>query len=270
MRIAISNIAWDVVEDEAVAAVLRRHGIDAIDLAPSKYFADFQSAAAADMLRVRGWWADRGIELTGMQSLLYGTQGLNLFGQAEVQAAMLRHLEAVCRIGQGLGATRLVFGSPKNRDRSGLDDGQAMHEAVSFFRKLGDVAARHGVLVCLEPNPPRYGANFMTTGAETAVVVRAVDHPAIKLQFDTGAFAITGEDPGGFLEKHAALVGHIHASEPGLLPLGDGDCDHARMAAAARSYLPQHPVTIEMLATADEPHATAIERAVQAAVRYYR
>ena len=68
----------------------------------------------------RAWWAERGIEITGMQALLFGTSGLNVFGPSEVQDAMLAHLAAVCRIGAGLGAVRVVFGSPKNRDRSGL------------------------------------------------------------------------------------------------------------------------------------------------------
>ena len=68
-----------------------------------------------------------------MQSLLFGTSGLNLFGTSEVQQAMLRHLTAICRIGAGLGATRLVFGSPKNRDRTGLTDKAALEIAVPFF-----------------------------------------------------------------------------------------------------------------------------------------
>jgi sugar phosphate isomerase/epimerase len=101
-----------------------------------------------------------------MQALLFGTRGLNLFGDAATRNAMLVHLDAVCRIGAGLGATRLVFGSPKNRDRTGLSDAQAETLAIDFFRRLGDIAGNHRVQVCLEPNPPCYGANFMITSAE--------------------------------------------------------------------------------------------------------
>ena len=122
MRLAISNIAWDVAEDESIAQLLRRYGIDAVDVAPGKYFPDPGNASDEDIMRVRAWWAERGIEITGMQALLFGTSGLNVFGPKEVQEAMLAHLAAVCRIGAGLGAVRVVFGSPKNRDRSGLTD----------------------------------------------------------------------------------------------------------------------------------------------------
>lgn len=270
MRIGISNIAWDASEDAEVAELLQRHAIDAIDVAPTKYFAAPADASESEVQAVRQWWSERGIEITGMQSLLFGTQGLNVFGPTEVQAAMLAHLHSVCRVGAALGATRLVFGSPRNRDRSGLIDAQAEIIAVDFFRRLGDIAAQAGVLVCLEPNPEQYGANFMTTAAETARVVRHVAHPAIAMQFDTGALAMSREIAGAVLREHAVLVGHVHLSEPELLPLGDGVTDHAGVAAALGQALPSQVLTIEMLATAQESHLSSIERALACAVRHYR
>lgn len=270
MRLAISNIAWEVPDDEDLVRLLKQYGVDAIDVAPGKYFPRPEQATSEEIARVRAWWAGHGIELTGMQALLFGTTGLNLFGDAQSRAAMLAHLAAVCRIGGGLGATRLVFGSPKNRDRSGLDDEQTMRIATEFFRQLGDVARDAGVIVCLEPNPTCYGANFMTTAAETAAVVRAVAHPAIRMQFDTGALAINGEDPEQVLRDCADLIGHVHASEPNLVPLGDGATDHRAMRAALEKHLPDHVVSIEIVATKDEPRLVAVERALGKAAVYYQ
>lgn len=270
MRLAISNIAWDTTEDARVASLLARFGVDAIDIAPGKYFPDPARATDHDIDHVGRWWADRGIALTGMQALLFGTTGLNLFGASERQEAMLAHLRAVCRIGARLGATRLVFGSPKNRDRTGWRDADAFDHAVGFFRRLGAVAREHGVLVCLEPNPARYGCNFMTTSAETVEVVDAVGHASIRMQFDTGALTINQESPEDLLLRSAGLIGHVHASEPDLLPLGEGGTDHRRMHAALRRHLPDHVVSIEMLAARDEPHLQAIERALTCALACYR
>ncbi|NTV10590.1 MAG: sugar phosphate isomerase/epimerase [Zoogloea sp.] len=270
MRLAISNIAWDRPEDEAVAGLLTRHGVDAIDIAPGKYFPDPAAATDAEIAAAKAWWGDRGIEITGMQALLFGTAGLNVFGSAEVQDRLLAHLAGVCRIGGGLGARRLVFGSPRNRDRQGLTDEETLEIAVPFFRRLGDIALSSGVIVCLEPNPTRYGANFMTTSEETACVVEEVAHPAIRMQFDTGAVAINGEDPSAVLRRCSALIGHVHASEPDLVVLGDGGTDHAAAAGALAAYLPQQVVSIEMVATREEPHLQAIERALAVAGRHYR
>jgi D-psicose/D-tagatose/L-ribulose 3-epimerase len=270
MRLAISNIAWDVADDEQIASLLRRYDIDAIDIAPSKYFPEPAYATEQDMLRVRSWWATRGIEITGMQALLFGTAGLNVFGTAEIQQALLDHLAAVCRIGAGIAATRLVFGSPKNRDRSGLDDKQVIDIAIPFFRRLGDIAQSFGVIICLEPNPACYGANFMTNSTETAQIVELIGHEAIKMQLDIGALAINDEDVEAVLVAHARLIGHVHASEPELLPLGDGGAPHNVASAALRHYLPDHIVSIEMVATRNEPHLVSIERALKVAVNNYR
>ena len=270
MRLSISNIAWDVAEDEQVSLLLARAGIDAIDIAPGKYFPDPAKARDTDIASVRRWWADKGIEIIGMQALLFGTTGLNVFGSRDVQQTLLDHLSAVCRIGAELGATRLVFGSPKNRDRSGLSDQETLHTAVTFFRQLGDVAQQYNVIFCLEPNPPCYGANFMTTSAETADIVASVDHPAIKMQLDTGALTINGEDVELVLASSAQLIGHIHASEPDLMPLGDRETDHRAIHEALQRYLPHHIVAIEMVATKNEQHWTSIERALATAIENYR
>ena len=53
MRLAISNIAWDPVEDEAIAKLLRRFGVDAIDVAPGKYFPEPAKATEEDIARVK-------------------------------------------------------------------------------------------------------------------------------------------------------------------------------------------------------------------------
>ncbi|MGC8000720.1 sugar phosphate isomerase/epimerase, partial [Salmonella enterica] len=71
-----------------------------------------------------------------MQSLLFGTTGLNLFSDED--GVMLTRLAGVCRTGRLLGARALTFGSPKNRDRSGLDDEAVRRVATDFFRRLGD------------------------------------------------------------------------------------------------------------------------------------
>lgn len=270
MRLAISNIAWDTAEDEAIITLLQRFGVDAIDIAPGKYFPEPANATDEDIARVKNWWLERGIEITGMQALLFGTTGFNVFGPPESQVAMLQHLTAVCRIGAGLGARRIVFGSPKNRDRSGLTDQETMDVAISFFRRLGDIAQSYGVLICLEPNPPCYGSNFMTTSAETAMVVKLIGHAAVRMQLDTGALTVNSEDPVTVLQDCAPLIGHVHASEPDLLPLGDGGADHAKVVAALKQYLPHHVVSIEMLATKNEPHEVSIERALTVAIQHYR
>lgn len=270
MRLSISNIAWDPAEDTEIAKLLKNYHINAIDIAPSKYFSNFFTTGKSEIVAIKNYWLDHGIELVGMQSLLFGTQGLNIFGSPSVQAALLKHLAAVCRISAILGISRLVFGSPKNRDRTGLGDEEALTQAIDFFRRLGNIALHEGVVFCLEPNPICYGSNFMTSSCETAQVVMHVNHPAIRMQLDTGALLINDESIDSLLNKHAHLIAHIHVSEPGLVPLGDLTTNHSVLFHALKKHLPNHIASIEMLATKNEPHTVSIERALIHAITHYR
>jgi sugar phosphate isomerase/epimerase len=270
MRISISNIAWDAQDDAEVARLLHRYSVNAIDVAPTKYFSDPLNAKAAEIALVKDWWNVRGIEITGMQSLLFGTSGLNIFASSQSRSRMLQHLDCIFRIGAGLGANRLVFGSPKNRDRSGISDEDVCSIATSFFRKVGDIAEKYGITLCLEPNPACYGANYMLNHSETALVVQEINHSSIKMQFDSGALTIAGEDPSTVLGQYSDLIGHVHVSEPSLLPLGDGNTNHSAIRDALLKSLPDSVVCIEMLSFQTEPSIVSIERALHFATNVYR
>jgi D-psicose/D-tagatose/L-ribulose 3-epimerase len=266
VRLSFSNIAWELDEEDAVAGLLASRGLTLVDVAPGKYFPEPAAVTEADLAAVRKLWADRGFAIEGMQALLFGTTGLNLFSDPD--DVMFDRLVAVCRIGGGLGAKALTFGSPRQRDRTGLDDAAALAIASDFFGRLGDVAANHGVVVCLEPNPEVYGCNFMTTTKAAADVVAAIGHPAVRLQLDVGAIALNGESATQAVSDYAPLIGHVHASEPKLVVLGDAGAPHAEAAAALRRHRPELAVTIEM-GPAPEPHVAAVGRALDVAMGTY-
>ncbi|MDD4156732.1 MAG: sugar phosphate isomerase/epimerase [Candidatus Cloacimonetes bacterium] len=263
MRVSFSNIAWDVDEDYLIADMLRNYGVKAIDIAPGKYFPVPSKASSKDIASVKAIWLNYGIEIVGMQALLFGNQGFNIFGDDKTQLAMLNHLDAVCRIANRLGLNRLVFGSPKNRDCSGLSDEATIDIAKNFFTKLGDIALKYKVIFCLEPNPVAYGANFMTNGNDTYKIVKAINHPSIKMQLDTGAILMNKESIYEIISLAYSEIGHIHISEPLLEVVGNsGKLVHKEFATAIKQKFSNPLITIEMKATKNEPHHSSIERAL--------
>jgi len=269
MRVSISNIAWDARHDASMASLLAEHSVDAIDVALSRYFADPAQASPAEVARVRSFWLSHGIEIVALQSLLFGVTGANLFGDDSAQRALLDRLTAAAGVAADLGAGPLVFGSPRNRDAAGWDSGRATAHAVDFFRRVGDKMAACAVVLCLEPAAKSYGCNFMTSTHEAAAVVRATDHPAIRLQLDTGAVTLNHESMDDVLSAHGLLIGHIHASEPGLAVLGEGGTDHARIGASIAAAFPRRTVTIEMLTPADQTPEHAATAALRIARKCY-
>lgn len=215
--LSISNIAWNIESDDEVAEILGAMGITYIDIAPSKYFRNFFEVKFEDVEGLRKKWESRGIQIYGMQSLLYGCQHLNLFSGHSDREQMLSHLRRVCEISSMLGAKYLTFGSPKNRLIEDQQEEEVQDIALDFFFKLGQVAKENGVMVCIEPNPEAYGANFLTTTGEAYQFVKRLDHSNIKLQFDTGTAILN--DEGVINEFSIFYLGHVHASTPFLLPI---------------------------------------------------
>jgi sugar phosphate isomerase/epimerase len=228
MRLAISNIAWPRGEDEVVAAALVRHGVTAIEVAPTKLWPDLLAITDAEVNSVRRFWADRGIAIIAAQSLLFGRPDLLLFDSGEVRARAFNYLAHVVRICARLGAAALVFGSPKNRRVERTPPEIARDIAIDFFGQLGEVAEAAGTTVVLEANPPQYGADFIVRAAEAIALVRAVNHPGFRLHLDTACMHLAGDEIRQTLDDGFAYLGHFHVSEPNLgFPGSSSRVNHA-------------------------------------------
>lgn len=264
MRAAISTIAWADPFDVRVLGELRELGIDALELAPTMIWPDLVTATPDEVERARGQFNGAGMDVVSMQALLYGRADLNLFD--DDPEPMLAHMGLVCRIGGALGATALVFGSPRNRLRGELSLPSAMAKAADVFGRAAEVAQAEGTTLVLEPNPEHYGADFATTAQQATHLVRRVEHPGFRLHLDTACLRLAGTDISTAVYDGADVLAHFHVSEPDLAAVpGDGDTDHAGAAAALHDVGYDGHVAIEMRRQDDPEDAQA---AIRAAVNF--
>jgi D-psicose/D-tagatose/L-ribulose 3-epimerase len=269
MKIAISNLAWEVSENRRIADIMSAHKIKGVELAPTKMWPDLSAADDDSILACRNWWTDRGIRIVALQSLLFGRPDLNLFGNEDVRRRMLDYLGSAIRIAAQLGAAVLVFGSPKNRQAGEMHPAAATETAVEFFSSLGAMAEAAGVCVGLEPNPEIYGCDFVRTSDEGLKLVKRVASPGFRLHLDTAILAMTGEGFEDAVERCFEYLVHVHISEPMLGVVGQGDTDHAAMARALRSSGYGNWISIEMRNGSHTDNAASIERALEFVTRTY-
>src|SRR5207248_3429675 len=123
----------------------------------------------------RSAWEARGLPIVAMQALLFGRDDLLLF-DAESRPRLAQYLARIIDVGAALGARALVFGSPKNRRRGALAPETALDIAATFFREMAVRADAAGAFICVEPNPPSYGCDFITTTDEAVGLAERVDH----------------------------------------------------------------------------------------------
>ncbi|MHB1422408.1 MAG: sugar phosphate isomerase/epimerase family protein [Gemmataceae bacterium] len=271
MRLAISNIAWPAGADSEAATLLHKHGVEGVELALTKIWPQPLDATAAEVRAYREHWEKQGIRIAALQALLFGKPHLTLFGADSLRQQTLEYLSAIIERAAWLGAKALVFGSPKNRQRGERSVPEAWTIAVPFFRALGRIAGKHGVCLCIEPNPRDYGCDFVTTVAEGIELVDAVAEEGFGLHLDTGGMTLAGDPPAASITAAAERCRHFHISEPFLAEVGGAsqarhhECAEALTARDYRGW-----VSIEMGEPKEEGSwRAAMERALPFARKTY-
>jgi D-psicose/D-tagatose/L-ribulose 3-epimerase len=264
MYLAVSHIAWPQQEEASSLALLRDLGLCDIELAPLRAFGNPLVATETVVRERAAWYRKEGFRIGSFQALLFGTNGLDLFGCEEARQRMKEMLIVIGKLAGWAGAGPMVFGSPKNRLRGKLDHETAVLSAAPFFREIGDACAEAGSCLVIEANPEAYGADFCTRLSEAADLVRAVDSPGFGLHLDAGGMALSGEDFEPILREAAGLLRHVHASQPNLSSFALPNPIHTRISRVLKDIGYQGGVAIEMRA---QPEGMA---AVDAAVRAVR
>jgi L-ribulose-5-phosphate 3-epimerase len=111
---------------------------------------------------------------------------------------------------------------------------------VEALRALADQAAGHGVTIGLENE---HACNI-ATGAETAPLLAALDHPQLKVVWDPANALVAGETPypDGYRRIPLSRIVHVHAKDctvedhtPAWCELGKGSVDWLGQVAALRA-----------------------------------
>jgi sugar phosphate isomerase/epimerase len=258
MRLAFSNIGWPAEDDVTVLAALPSLGFTGLEVAPTRIWSEPLKTPSRDVAAFRRRVEDAGLEIMAMQSLLFGRPELRLFGDTSAQRGLEDQLLGMLDLALGLGATRLVFGSPANRKRGDLAMDDASAIAVAVFRRLGEAAGAAGACFCIEANPVQYGCDFLVDAVESTSFVRAVDSPGVRLHLDAACMALAGDDAAERVRAGADVLAHVHASAPELAAVrAGGPVDHAGFAAALRGVGYPGYVSVEMRATEDAVSAVS-------------
>ena len=267
MHISFSHIAWPPEEEAAALGFLKGLGLDTIEVAPMRAFGDPLAATESTVREKADWYREQGFCIGSFQALLFGSDGLELFGNGESQDRMKEYLIAVGRVAGWAGAGPMVFGSPKNRLRGMLTRSEAIGRAAELFREVGDACAEAGSCLVMEANPVAYGADFCNTLAEAVELVTAVDSPGFGLHVDAGGMALGADDFEAALREAAHLVRHVHASQSNLISFAEPNPIHPRIAKVLGEISYTGSIAIEMRA---QPEGLdAVKQAVEAVSRIY-
>lgn len=269
MKVSISNIAWNLNEQDEVLFLMGQKNIKGMEIAPTKFWANPLGCDSDTLVEFKREWDRKGIQLVAMQSLLFGQNSLSLFTTIEAKEKMASYLKGIISLAGLLGIEALVFGSPKNRLAGNLSKKERFSIAVPFFEDLAEYASNKNVFFCIEPNPIHYGCDFITNSDEGIELVQAVNHKGFQLHLDAGALSLNNENVEEVIEKSFPYLKHFHISEPFLEKVSTGVGPHHRIAKALKSAGYQRWVSIEMKNDPEQSNVSNIEQALTFALETY-
>lgn len=224
MKLAVSNIAWAAPESGLAYALLKDSGVSGLEIAPALAFPDESDPFAPSVESVNAFRdviTLHGLELVSMQSLLFGTNGAQLFGTAVERRRLEDAVERALVLANRLGIPNVVFGSPRNRVYPHyMSENEAVELAGEIFVRIGLRADELGCVIAIEPNSRAYGTNFLTSVRSALHFVERLALPAIRLNFDIGTLLAENEasEIENLKESILAHTSHVHISEPQLAP----------------------------------------------------
>lgn len=264
MELAVSNIAWTPEEEPAVAKRLGEIGVKNIELAPTKYWQDPTQISVKEAQEKVDWWKQYGITPVAFQSMLFNRPDLKLFETPELREDAVRYMEKFIQLAGVMGVQRMVFGSPKNRQRGDMPYEQAEKIAAEYFSRLGETAVSSGVEVCIEPNAPQYACDFITNAYEGIDFVKAVNSSGVRLHLDTACMTLAGDDIEQAIVDAGDLLHHFHVSAPMLGDVcADDGIDHAAAAQGLQHIDYKGIVSIEMRPGETGKNLQRVETAIE-------
>lgn len=105
------------------------------------------------------------------------------------------------------------------------------------LRQMAPLAEAGGMTLHIEPvSADRLPDMLLHSMEATANVVKAANHPSVRIAFDTGHVHANGEDIGDMLQRYWPLIGIVQfADAPGRVELGAGAIDFGRVFGILRA-----------------------------------
>ena len=197
----------------------------AFDREDDRFFRELAAAAKANGLRLTGGYGPRkGHDLAG-------TDPAQVEAAFRFYADMFRKMElaGIDRLGGALYSYWPAQWTPETDKAADTD------RSVARMQRLADLAADHGITLCMEALN-RFEGYMINTADECLAYVRAVNRPNVKVMLDTFHMNIEEDSLTDAIRKSGPLLGHFHVGEANRrCPGPNGRFDWAAIGRALRS-----------------------------------
>jgi len=258
MKFAICNEIfknWRIEDTFAYAAKL---GYQGVEIAPFTLADSVRNIPAEERRSIREAAARHQIAITGIHWVLVKPEGMYMnHTDAAIRQRTADYFCALVDFCADLGGTRIVVGSPKQRNiLPGVSAEQAWAWATETFRPAVARAEGRGVTICFEPLAPAE-TNFVNTAAEAIRFVRQLNSEHFKIILDVKAMSSEAKPVPQIIRESWPHFGYFHANDTNFKGPGFGDVDFKPIADALKEVGYDGWVSVEVFKFEEGPEVIA-------------
>lgn len=208
MKLSLSNLAWDIPDNDQILSVLNKNNVSNIEGVLSK-IDEWDKLTNDVLLEYKKKLDSYNIKIESIQSIFYN---IKCDGIRDTEI-VYNHINRLIKICEVLNVKVMVFGSPTMR--TGIND-----ELLSqIFKKIDELLNGTDITLVIEPNAKIYGGNYFYSINEIVEFIENNKFINIKTMIDTHNLELEGHDPIIELGKYYNYINHIHISEVKLTPI---------------------------------------------------
>jgi D-psicose/D-tagatose/L-ribulose 3-epimerase len=247
-RHAICNEVFEKWGFADTCRAIRKAGYEGIEIAPFTLAEDPAEITRTQRQEYRATMQGEGLRFAGLHWLMVSPPGLHVTTPDPALRAKswehIRHLIDLCSdMGEG---GIMVFGSPKQRSTvRGTNAEDATRRFVDGLKETAPHAESMGVTILIEALPPT-ACDVVTSLDEAAKLVKEIGSPAVQSMFDSHNAAEEEEPHDVLVERHAALIRHVHVNEMDGRHPGTGSYDFKPVLKALRRNNYQGWISLEV------------------------
>lgn len=261
MKYAISNWIYGEEPVEVTFKRLQRFGYDGVELTgePDRY----------DLPQVRRLADEYGLSFTSIAGMYpWPTESRDLSNpDPTIRKRAVQYLQQCVDMAVAAGAP-LVIVVPSAVSKVApvelADDPEAWpaavdrewHYAVESVRQAGEYAARHNILLAVEPIN-RYETFLVTTAAAGLRFVNEVNLDSVKIHLDTFHMSIEEPDPAEAVRQVRSRLVNFHVADSNREAVGQGHTDFRAILQALKDIGYPGALVLEPLPPVPNPYVAA-------------
>ncbi len=226
MRFALCNESLRHLRWDDACALIAQAGYEGVEIAPFTFAESVESLDADARRTIARVAHQHGLTIVGLHMLLWSPPGLHVaHPNPEIRQRTADYLVALVHFAEALGASVMVFGSPKQR--SSIPPHTPQQSAELWLETLQPAlraCQNTGIHILLEPLPE---TDVVQRLEEAVALVRRSGHPNLGTMLDVKSALAETQNVPALIRAYAPFISHVHLNDSNLRAPGFGETDFA-------------------------------------------